>query len=87
MITAFILNKLLVFKDSSQELYKSIIFFTLINILAIFQTWVISMGLNSYVFPYLDIKSNSEMFAHAIGVIFPVFTSYLGHKYLSFKTK
>lgn len=87
MITAFILNKTVVFKESTQDLHTSILFFSIINLFAIFQTWIVSMSLNFYVFPFLDIKSNSEMFAHAIGVIFPVFTSYLGHKHLSFKAK
>ena len=28
-----------------------------------------------------------EAVAHAIGVVFPVFTSFIGHKYFSFRGK
>lgn len=84
MLTAFILNKLIVFKDSTQSLNKSVIYFSLINLLAIFQTWIISIVLNSYLFPSLGIFQYSKEISHAIGVLFPVFSSYFGHKKFSF---
>ena len=85
MITAFVLAKLFVFKDSQQSLNKSALFFVLVNLVAIVQTWVISMVLAQYLLPYLGTTYYVPEIAHAIGVAVPVFTSYLGHKHWSFR--
>lgn len=85
MITAFILAKLFVFTESKQALHHSIMYFVLINLVAVAQTWLISMGLFYYVMPMVGITQYSQDLAHAAGVVFPVFTSYLGHKHLSFR--
>ncbi|WP_080966929.1 GtrA family protein [Pseudomonas protegens] len=85
MITAFALAKLFVFTESQQSLKHSIFFFTLVNIVAGLQTWVISMGLALYILPTLNIDLYAHEIAHTIGVVVPVFTSYVGHKYWSFR--
>jgi len=85
MITAFILAKLFVFKDSRQSLRKSILFFILVNFVAVLQTWFISIFLAYYLLPTLNVVSFVKEIAHGVGVIVPVFTSYLGHKRLSFR--
>lgn len=85
MVTAFVLAKLFVFKDSQQSLKHSVMFFTLVNVLAILQTWAISMGLFYYVLPSLGVEEFTPEIAHAVGVAVPVFTSYLGHKHWSFR--
>jgi hypothetical protein len=41
--------------------------------------------LAQYVFPAIGFSFYPEAVAHAVGVIFPVFTSFFGHKYLSFR--
>lgn len=85
MITAFILSKLFVFSESQQSVHKSAIFFVLVNLVAILQTFLISMGLAYYVLPKMGITLLAPEIAHAVGVIVPVFTSYLGHKRWSFR--
>ncbi|EJM70714.1 putative membrane protein [Pseudomonas sp. GM50] len=85
MITAFVLAKLFVFKESQQSVHRSILFFTLVNLVAVLQTWLISMGLAYYLLPSLGMTSFVKEISHATGVIVPVFTSYLGHKHWSFK--
>jgi putative flippase GtrA len=85
MITAYVLAKIFVFKTSTQSIKRSVIIFTLVNVLAAAQTWFISMGLNSYILPILGVQRYAPEIASAIGIIFPVFTSYLGHKRWSFK--
>ena len=84
MITAYILARIYVFKDSAQTRYKSIFFFLCVNIIAVLQTWLISVGLVNKVFPYLAFDFFEKEIAHAIGIIIPVFTSYYGHKKWSF---
>lgn len=85
MITAFILAKVFVFKTSKQSLHRSVAFFVLVNLIAVVQTWLISMGLAYYALPALGVTVFVREMAHAVGVVVPVFTSYIGHKHWSFK--
>lgn len=85
MITAFILAKLFVFKSSTQSTSRSIFFFTLVNLVAVLQTWAVSIGLAYYIFPRMGMIWHDRDIAHLIGVMIPVFTSYIGHKRWSFK--
>jgi putative flippase GtrA len=84
MVTAFVLAKLFVFKQSTQALHHSAFYFALVNLVAVLQTWVISLGLAYYLLPALAITTFVEEIAHAVGVAVPVFTSYVGHKHWSF---
>lgn len=86
MITAFVLSKLFVFKNSTQAIHRSVLFFCLVNLVAAAQTWAISMALAYYVLPWLGVEHFSHEIAHAVGVAVPVFTSYLGHKHFSFRS-
>lgn len=85
MVTAFVLAKIFVFKRSKRALHQSALYFVLVNLIAMAQTWLISMGLYYYLFPAVGVVSFSQDIAHAVGVVVPVFTSYLGHKHFSFK--
>ncbi len=85
MITAFTLSKLFVFKKSSHSTFKEFYYFTLVNIVAVIQTYLISVGLANWFFPTINFTLYPKAIAHAIGVAFPVFTSFVGHKYLSFR--
>jgi putative flippase GtrA len=85
MVTAFVLAKLFVFKTSEHSLGKSMFLFSVVNLLAIAQTWGVSMALALYALPALGISRFSAEIAHAVGVMVPVFTSYLGHKRWSFR--
>jgi putative flippase GtrA len=85
MVTAYLLARRFVFKESSQSLHRSVSFFILVNLVAVAQTWVISMVLAYYVLPALGVRCFVPEIAHAVGVIVPVFTSYIGHKRFTFK--
>lgn len=85
MVTAFVLARLFVFTESSQNWHRSALIFTLVNVVAVAQTWAISMGLAYYALPSAGITRFAPEIAHAAGVAFPVFTSYLGHKHWSFR--
>ena len=85
MVTAFLLARRLVFKKSQQTIGRSALLFSAVNVLAVIQTWMISMGLVLYVLPEMGVKTFAAEIAHAIGVVVPVFTSYLGHKHFSFR--
>ncbi|MEN8133496.1 MAG: GtrA family protein [Pseudomonadota bacterium] len=85
MVTAFVLARLFVFTESSLGWHHSALIFTLVNVVAVAQTWAISMGLAYYLLPGAGVTRFAPEIAHAVGVAFPVFTSYLGHKYWSFR--
>ncbi len=85
MATAFVLAKLFVFTESTTSLRRSALYFALVNVAAIAQTWLISMALAYHVLPAVRVTMHSAEIAHAFGVATPVFTSYLGHKHLSFR--
>jgi putative flippase GtrA len=85
MITAFVLTKLFVFTESERPTWQSAVFFTLVNVVAVLQTWAVSVALAYYVLPWLGITWHPKEIAHFVGVVVPVFTSYIGHKKLTFK--
>lgn len=85
MVTAFVLARQFVFRDSQQSISRSMLYFVLVNLLAIVQTWLVSMVMLYQVLPALDISRLAPEIAHATGIVIPVFTSFLGHKYWSFR--
>jgi putative flippase GtrA len=85
MVTAFVLAKLFVFRQSAQPLHRSVAFFVLVNLAALLQTWLVSMGLAYYLLPALGVEKGGPEIAHGVGVMVPAFTSYLGHKRWSFR--
>jgi len=85
MVTAFFLARLFVFTRSQQSVQHSAFWFCIVNLLAILQTWLISLALAFHLLPALEITHYVPEISHAIGVTAPVFSSYIGHKYLSFK--
>lgn len=84
MATAFILAKVFVFKETRRSAAGSALFFTLVNGLAVLQTWAVSMALYHYLLPWLGVVRHAPEIAHFVGIVIPVFTSYVGHKRWSF---
>ncbi|MGO0999904.1 GtrA family protein [Lysobacter sp. CA196] len=87
MITAFALNRLFVFTEANNEIKNQAFWFLLVNLAAVAQTVAISLAFARWVFPALTMNFHPEAIAHAIGVIVPVFTSYIGHKHFTFRTQ
>lgn len=85
MLTAFILSKIYVFEKSGRHHWHELRDFTLINLLAVIQVWLISVGLAEYLFPAIGYTFYAPEVAHLIGLAIPAVTSYLGHKYYSFR--
>ena len=85
MITAFALNRLMVFKQVSHSIRHQVFWFTVVNLAAVVQTLAISLLLAEWLFPRAGFTWHPETVAHAFGVAVPVVTSFVVHKYLSFK--
>ena len=87
MTTAYVLNKVFVFEKSGRAVHHEYLRFAAVNAVAIVQVWVVSVGLARYVFPWLGFEWHADTIAHMIGVVIPIFTSYVGHKKFSFAVK
>lgn len=84
MTTAYVLNRYFVFVASGRGIASEYLRFTLVNLAAVAQVWIVSVGLARLVFPWVGFTWGADTIAHIIGVTVPVFTSYFGHKHFSF---
>jgi putative flippase GtrA len=85
MVTAFFLNRMFVFQAASRrEASRQFVRFTLVNIVALAQVWVVGVGLDRFVLPAVGFNWHAETVAHVFAVASPILTSYLAHKHFSF---
>jgi putative flippase GtrA len=84
MTTAFFLARLFVFEASGRRLHVEYGRFALVNVAALVQVLVVSVGLAKLVFPAVGLAWHAELIAHVVGVLSPVVVSYQGHKRFSF---
>jgi putative flippase GtrA len=85
MIMAYVLARRFVFLNSKQSVKRSFAAFALINLAAVLQTWLVSIGVRSWLLPVLGTAALVDLIAHSFGVVVPVITSFFGHKYVSFR--
>jgi len=85
MATAFLLNRRFVFQAATRSLNHQVFWFVAVNLLALIQTLAVSLLLANYALPFFGVTWHAETIAHGIGIAFPIFTSYLGHKHLTFR--
>lgn len=90
LTTGYILNKLFVFTTSGNSMAREVWWFVVINLFALAQTWGLSVYLADILPGHLPVSADSqrevaEAIAHGAGILLPVFTSYIGHKYLTFR--
>lgn len=84
MLTAFILNRVLVFKGSDRPIGQQAAWFIAINVISLLQTLAISVLLKRWLLPLLNWPLDIPLSAHLVGVAVPIFTAYLGHKHFTF---
>lgn len=85
MITAFFLFEQKVFGEHAESRQRSAGIFVLVNLLGLLQTWLIFSWLMRWFFPLLQWHFFPEHVARAIAIITPTLTSYIGHKYFTFR--
>ncbi|MEO6804913.1 MAG: GtrA family protein [Edaphobacter sp.] len=85
MIVAFVLARSYVFEKSATEWHAQLRRFTIVNVFAFAQVWLVSVGLVRLVFPWMAFHWHPEDVGHLIGVASPVFVSYYAHKHFSFR--
>ncbi len=85
MTVAYILSRYFVFAASGRSVVEEFTKFAIVNGVAIVQVWLVTMALHHYLLPAIGWGWYPELTAHFVGVASPVVTSYLGHKYFSFR--
>ncbi len=86
MLTAFLLMRQFVFEGHDGVVRRQVFWFTVVNGVALLQTFVVSVAL-AWLLPRAGLRENVEAMAHLAGVLTPVFTSYFGHRHLSFRAR
>ena len=84
---AVLLARKFVFLQSRTSVRRSFAAFALVNLFAVLQTWLVSVGLRNWLLPLLGVVVLRDLIAHGIGVIVPVLSSYFGHKHISFRQR
>lgn len=85
MATAYLSMKALVFERSGRAAHAESVRFVLINLVALVQVWIVTLVLAYWLLPALGDAWHVETTAHVIGVLSPIVTSYVGHKYFTFR--
>lgn len=85
LVVAFALNRSFVFPVSANSLRRQMTLFVLVNLFGLVQTLVVSLVLARWMLPWLGVTAYVEEIAHAVGIAVPTVSSYLGHKYFSFR--
>lgn len=85
MITGFVLAKIFVFRRASRPVAHSALLFGVVNLLAFSQTFIVSLVLAYEVLPALGVEHHVKALANLVGIVIPVFSSFVGHKYVTFR--
>ncbi len=86
-VFAFYMYQHKVFGQGVRPLWQEIWLFTFVTLAAIAQTLIVSVVLADHVFPAIHWVWYPKEVAHIIGMGVPMFSSFLGHKYLTFSKK
>ena len=85
LAVAFALMRTYVFAASGRSLPRQLAWFVGVNLLAAAQTFLISVALARWALPAVGIRTHAEAIGHLIGVVTPVITSYVGHRFITFR--
>ena len=83
-VFAFFMYQHKVFGNGVRPLWQETLLFTFVTLAAIAQTLIVSVVLADHVFPVIRWEWYPKEVAHVIGMSVPMFSSFLGHKYLTF---
>lgn len=85
LISGFVLMRWYVFEGKEKPVIPQVSKYIVVNLFALAQTLVISVCLVKWGLPAIGIYENTEALAHLVGVLFPVITSFFGHRFLTFR--
>ena len=85
MLTAFLLFEKHVFGEHAESRKKSVVVFVGVNLLGLLQTWLVYFLLKDHIFPAIALVFYPAEISRAIAIIVPTLSSFIGHKYFTFK--
>ncbi len=85
LATGFALMRTYVFAASGRSLPGQVAWFVGVNLLALAQTFLVSVALAQWALPAMGVRAHAEAVGHLVGVITPVVTSYFGHRLITFR--
>jgi putative flippase GtrA len=84
---AFVMSRFFVFETSKRPVWEQYCRFWFVNLVALIQVWLVSVGLTYWFFPAIGWTFYPELLAHTIAVCSPVLTSYYAHRVFTFGEK
>jgi putative flippase GtrA len=84
MVTAYLLMRAFVFDQSGTSTTTEFGRFAIVNLVALVQVWIVSVGLARWIFPAIGLTWHGDTVAHVIGVLSPIATSFFGHRAFTF---
>ncbi len=85
LTTGYLLSRFFVFHRSRHSALREMLLFFTVNMVALAQTWLVSIYLADFLIGVSVRDDNAYALAHFTGICFPLVTSYFGHKYLTFR--
>ena len=85
LISGFLLVRSFVFDGRGKPIGPQVGKYIAVNFFALLQTLLISVLLARWALPSVGITEHAEALGHLAGVLFPVVSSYFGHKFLTFR--
>jgi putative flippase GtrA len=83
MVVAFALNRWFVFEHARDQVGRRAARFVVVNLLAVLQTLLVTL-VGAWALRRSGAGEASETVAHVVGVLIPVFSSYLMHRQWTF---
>lgn len=85
LVSGFVLMRRYVFAAASLGLRRQVVRYVAVNAVAFVQTLGISVLLVQWFGGRHGVDGGVEAFAHAVGLVVPVITSYVGHRWATFR--
>lgn len=86
LTTGYLLSRFFVFDRGRHSTAKEMLLFFAVNMVALAQTWLVSVYLADYLIANNVGAETAYALAHFAGICCPLVTSYVGHKYFTFKS-
>jgi len=85
LASGFILMRTIAFEGRDKPALPQAGRYALVNAAALAQTWIVSVLLARWALPAMGVTTHAEAIGHLVGVLVPVFTSYIAHRKYTFR--
>ena len=85
LASGFVLMRTVAFDGRGKPALPQAGRYAVVNAAALAQTWIVSVVLARWALPAIGVTTQAEAIGHLVGVLFPVFTSYIAHRKYTFR--